>query len=652
MLLKQRIHRDARRVAGDREAAALLACLVKNLFDPDLDATFLGKTCGAGREVRDRLAAAVGPLKGYIVELRMIEAGRLVRETDLSNAQIGERVGYPVVRTLYRAFKECHHLTPGEMRKRARAERAAPPEPAAAAAAAASRLEAGEATAATPEGGWEPAGGPRTEGRPERKPERLTPRARAARLRRRAAIGLLDAGAGGQLRSRLRHRHPKVEEAAGDPDCGSPDCGSPAGPRYPLILMPTGDHLERFAAGAVFDRILALPEADLRQAMLDGVRTGTSTAFEVLLELCYGHTRWNPEGAVAVAELGVQWLELHREMMADKAGDWKALAWAGLGRVKMLASDFAGAGRALGFAWEEIQDGEEMAPWVEREVRRVEGAVLMHQGRGDRAAAALDRAVELGRGLPLSDPARALSVSERLELASFLGDASAGIELSAELEALVDAGAAGIERVDFWRGLVAYHRGKAKAAAGRDDLAEQSWRQASQHVAADQDATEPPGAAVYETAVLGSFVVHELARLAGRLVASDRHLEVYEILLRDALERYRLVRAPVFEAAAEAELAALCAWRGQAEECRRLAAWAADFLDALPCHRRAWNAAGRLRALAKVGAGAPADEPAGVRPTGGQRNLLAALCEDLDSVRWEITGAQAAPAAAARRAGA
>ena len=643
MLLKQRIRRDAQRVAGDREAAALLSCLVKNLFDPDLDAIFLGKICGAGREVRDRLAAIVGALKGYILELRMIEAERLVRETELSNAQIGERLGYPVVRTFYRAFKQCHGLTPGEMRKRTRAERATAPDPAAAAAAV-EELEAEEATAATPEEYGEPAGGPRTEERREREPTRLTPRARAARLRRRAAIGLLDTGASGRLRSRLRRRHPEVEETADEPDRGSP-----VEPRYPLILMPTGDRLERFAAGAVFDRILALPEADLRHAMLDGVRMGTSTAFQVLLELCYGHTRWNPEGAVAVAELGVQLLEMHREAMGSKADDWKALAWAGLGRVKMLTSDFAGARRTLDFAWEEIQDdasfprrgrhGKTLAPWVELEVRRVEGAVLMHQGRADRAAAVLDRAVELGRGLPLSDPARALSVSERLELASFLGDAGVGIALSGELEALIDAGAAGIERVDFWRGLVAYHRGKAQAAAGRDDLAEQSWRQASQHVGADQDATEPPGAAVYETAVLGSFVVHELARLAGRYY---RNLEVYEILLRDALGRYQQVRTPVFEVAAEAELAALCALRGQAEESRRLAMSAADFLDALPCHRRAWNAAGRLRTLANGGAGAPADG----------RAVLTALCEDLDSVRWEITGAQAAPATAARGAGA
>ncbi len=65
--------------------------------------------------------------------------------------------------------------------------------------------------------------------------------------------------------------------------------------------------------------------------------------------------------------------------------------------------------------------------------------------------------------------------------------------------------------------------------------------------------------------------------------------------------------------------------------------------DALPCHRRAWNAAGRLRALSGGGAGATPGE---------LEDVLAALCDDLDSLRFEITGAQAAPAVAARRAGA
>ncbi len=37
-------------------------------------APFLDKRCGATRNARARPAAAVGPLKGYVTELRMIEA--------------------------------------------------------------------------------------------------------------------------------------------------------------------------------------------------------------------------------------------------------------------------------------------------------------------------------------------------------------------------------------------------------------------------------------------------------------------------------------------------------------------------------------------------------------------------------------------------
>ncbi len=619
MRLKQRIQHDIRRVAGDPEASALLACLVQHLFDPNLDSGYLGKVCGASRELRDRLAAAVGPLKGYISELRMIEAQRLVWETDLSNQEIAERLGYRSLRTFYRIFKEHHRLTPKQMRQQARPEPAGAPDPAAA-------PDPETAVLAAVEGLGEVAEAAQVA--QEVAPERLPPRARAARWRRRAAIESLDATAVGELRSQLRRRHPKLEEAPADEDPSTP-----SGPRFPLILMPTRDHLERYAAGAVFDRILALPEADVRHAMLEGVRTGTSTAFDLLYELCFGHTRWNPEGAVAVAELGVQMLEIHRDVMADAADDWKALTWARLARVKMLASDFAGASRALDFAW---QESAEMASWAELEVRRVEGMVHMHRGRGELAASALARAVELGRELPLSDPKRVLSIAESLELVSLLGDTDTGLQLCSELDALIDAGAAGIDRVEFWRALVAYHQGKAHAAAGRDDHAEVAWRQASWHVGADQAATEPPGAAVYETAVLGSFVVHELARLSGRY----RNFEGYETLLRDALARYQLIRTPVLEAAAEAELAALLALRGGGAEARRLATSAADFLDALPCHRRAWNAATRLRALADRDAEAAEEELA---------DILAALCDDLDSLRWEITGAQAMPAVAQRK---
>ncbi len=118
-------------------AAALLECLVKHLFDPDLDAPFLGKRCGATRDARTRLAAAVGPLKTYVIELRKIEAKRLVRDTKLEIQEIAERLGYRVVKTFRRTFKKRHGMRPYEMRRQARAQRAEQteaPDPVAAAA--------------------------------------------------------------------------------------------------------------------------------------------------------------------------------------------------------------------------------------------------------------------------------------------------------------------------------------------------------------------------------------------------------------------------------------------------------------------------------------------------------------------------------------
>ena len=102
--------------------------------------------------------------------------------------------------------------------------------------------------------------------------------------------------------------------------------------------------------------------------------------------------------------------------------------------------------------------------------------------------------------------------------------------------------------------------------------------------------------------------------------------------------------------AAEAELAVLAALRGEVAEARELAANAADALDRLPGHRRAWSAARRLRALADGGAEAGKEELAGSARRAATWDLLGWLCADLDALRWEITGAQATPGA--RRAGA
>ncbi len=277
--------------------------------------------------------------------------------------------------------------------------------------------------------------------------------------------------------------------------------------------------------------------------------------------------------------------------------------------------------------------GRPAAPWAEIELRRVEGMIRMHQGRGLDAAVALDRAVELGRCLEVSDPNRVHSLLERLELTSLDGDAATALPLCDELDELALAGAPDRRQLALWRGSAAYHRAKAEAAAGRHEAAQASLRKAIDIIVADPEAA----AEMYELAVLASFVFHELGRLEG----CAGRLDQYDVYLRRVLDRYRRQRLPVLEAAAEAELAVLSALRGEAAEARKLAAHAADALEGLPGHRRAWGAARRLRALVNGGAEGSEDE---------LLDALAWLCVELDALRWEITGAQATPGARRPRA--
>lgn len=176
MDLKQRIRRDTQLVSADDEAATLLAWLIEHLFDPDLDATFLARESGASRDVRGRLAAKVGALKAYIHELRMIEAARLMCETDLTVAEVAKRLGYRAVRTFSRVFGQIHGTSPIEMRRQSRTE--ATPDPVEAAAKALAGLNDDDGSASA---------------------RRPTPRARAARLRRRIALGL-ETESDGELR--------------------------------------------------------------------------------------------------------------------------------------------------------------------------------------------------------------------------------------------------------------------------------------------------------------------------------------------------------------------------------------------------------------------------------------------------------------------
>ncbi len=635
MNVTQRLRRDARLLAGDAEAAALFECLVKHAFDPALDTGFIGRVCGAPRPVRERLAAKIGPLKEYVTVLRMAEAERLVRQTGLPIAKIGRQVGYPVTRTFRRAFNSAHGVSPNVMRQRARAAG----DPAAGDSAAGDAAADAAGTAATDgvvdgPGQAEPApeAGSDTDGREETRgeiEERLGPRALASRIRRRRDIGLLDSRRAGELRLKLRRCYPRLDEVETEPAEQEP---SPAQEPYPVLLTPTGDWLEEIAATSAFGEILDLPAAEQRFALLQGLRLGNAAAFHQLFKVCDRVVQYDAERALRLARLGVELVEPHREQMFGEDDQWKALAWVGLGRVQLSAGEHGEADQCLGFALAEVGGEDGLEPWVEIELRRVEGLVAKRLRRYEQAAGALDRAVELGRALGRHHPDRVRSVVSRLELASAMADAEAGLALIRELEELVDSRGEEGPPDALWRGLVFFHGAKAHAAAGRECCAERCLRQGMDDIIAD-----PRCDTDVSLGQMFTFLIHELARLMSK---GDR-LDSAEELLRHCVERYRWLEIPMFEAAAEAELAAVCALRGRRAEARQLAAAAADFLDDLPAlHREAWQVARRLRALTGGGAAAPEDE---------LRELLADLRHDLDLVVWEITGPEARPAAQARR---
>lgn len=609
----RRLRRDARLLAGDPEAAALLECLGQHLFDPNLDASFMAKVCGAPRSVRDRLAAKIGPLKEYTTELRMAEAARLVRDTKVPITEIGKRVGYLVPRTFRRAFVNAHGVKPNDMRQQA---------------------QAGDAEGATTADQAADPSAPddRHETPKVEADEDLPRRALARRLRRWRALGMLDPSRAAELRFKLRRLHPELDQVeAKPPRAPSPQVDSNAA-QHPVYLTPTGDWLEEIAAGHAYGQIIDLPTDDQRFGLLHGLRLGNITAFHQLFRVCNLLIPYDADKAVRIARLGVELVEPHRDLMGNEGDHWKAMAWVGLARVQALAGDYGGADQSLGFAGAEVGGEEALTPWVEIELRRVEGMIMKRQRRPLEAERAMDRAVELGRDLDRSHVDRRETVLERLELASAQHDVDAGFALITELEELIKAFPDGDKRITLWRGQVFFHGARAHAARGKDCCAIRCLRQAMDDISAD-----PRCDTDTSLGILFTFIIHEMARLC----CGDQP-DYSETLLRHAVDRYRRFEIPILEAAAEAELAVVCALRGHRAEARQLAASAADFLSDLPAlHREAWSATRKLRALANGGAEAPEGE---------LMELMAELRQDLDRVAWEITGSQAMAAADARQA--
>ncbi len=600
---EQRLRRDALKLAGDPEVLALFECLVKHIFDPALDISFMSRVCGAPRKVRDRLAARIGPLKAYVTKVRMAEAKRLVLETELPIREIGGRVAYPGKRTFHRAFTTAHGINPKRLRQQARAA-------------------AGDDTTAGGDRARTEAG--------ERRPGR---RARAARIRQRRQLGMLDPTAAAELRFELRRRHPRLDQE---------ETATAAAPREPepspedddlmtVILTPTGDWLEELAAKCALAEILHMPVAEQRFALLRGLRLGNVTAFRELSRICRNLPPYDADAALRIARLGVELIEPHREIMGDEGDDWKARAWIDLAHVQAHAGDLGGAEKSLRFACAEVGGEDTLKPWCELELRRVEGLIRKCQRRPGEAARALDRAVELGRQLDTRALERRRTVLERLALATTQGDTGDAAALIRELLDLIEALDDDDPGRTLWYGLAFFHGAKAHAAAGNQHHARSCLQQAMDGILAD-----PRFGADRQLDGLFTRVAHDLARLC-----PDDRLDNSEDLLRHAVERYRQLGMPILEAAAEAELAAVCALRGRWAEARQLATSAADFLDDLPAlHREAWQAARRLRALGNGGPTPSEDQ---------LKALLAELRHDLDLVTDEFTGPQAASAVRARK---
>lgn len=104
-----------------RDVARILRCVHEHAFLPDFNVTSARRLCGIRNNnisARFRNLVGVG-LRGYIEDLRLDAARRLL-ETDSSEIYlIGMAVGYEHPETFHRAFYKRHQMTPRQYRRRA-----------------------------------------------------------------------------------------------------------------------------------------------------------------------------------------------------------------------------------------------------------------------------------------------------------------------------------------------------------------------------------------------------------------------------------------------------------------------------------------------------------------------------------------------------
>jgi transcriptional regulator GlxA family with amidase domain len=110
-----RLRRDSE-LFDDPRVITIFARLARGLLDPALDVEAWRRRSAVSRRIYDQFTAKLGPLKGYLDELRIGVAASLVRETDLSLEEIGRSVGMGVPRTFRRTFQRVMGVSPRELR--------------------------------------------------------------------------------------------------------------------------------------------------------------------------------------------------------------------------------------------------------------------------------------------------------------------------------------------------------------------------------------------------------------------------------------------------------------------------------------------------------------------------------------------------------
>lgn len=116
----KKIRRDQRQ--APTRIGTMLAYIESHLFDPGLSVNVLKEDCG----IRDNsepihFHIAVGdPPHAYIENRRLETACRLLTETDLKIAEIGELLGYSSIQVFSRAFRRWLGEPPTRYRKRVR----------------------------------------------------------------------------------------------------------------------------------------------------------------------------------------------------------------------------------------------------------------------------------------------------------------------------------------------------------------------------------------------------------------------------------------------------------------------------------------------------------------------------------------------------